>query len=755
MSETDDTDVLVLIPHDFFTVSSSSEDDQHRSRSHTKRARFYSKMSQDRSKPGSTGDLSKMLSSADNTPQKNVPPSSLYYKPEEPSSASGPRYSADFTSNLMAKSNGFDSSKFRRSTSDLPTMGDTPKQGEPNKEETREPTSPQSHPYVCGDNIGSVPDLGFGLRAFLASLGPPQHHCKTHSQDSPSRLPVHEDPCTKKYYYSVGGSENASALAAAKRQLEFDDSSPVRGSAEKMGSYMKRPSAFVPVSAEAVPRVADLQRGSSPGTPLPSLSQMWRDSEVQPLGPSEPSQQGPVDPLLLSQKLEEEVYKRMHCEQVIGDLQQKLLRESERVAVATQVDARKDDYLSKLRTRYEGTARQWQTERERMLLELTEKHEMCSATIQRLRNCEKELSKALDLASGFQQRALSLERDKAEFDSVAKAKEAALERECRSLEQEVLKLRAAAEISDRHENKRSDQLASLQNTLDDERKERLALETQYKRDESLILEAKDLRQKVDSLQQSLDDARSKEKTARQEIKELTQAMEQSRSTLKEQYQSQLDQVVRSKLSEFQTQLDQAEAAIRNQWENKEAEMAAKHAKVLSEMEQRHLNELKQVEERHTRDVGWWKRSLAKAMEQIQELTSELEKQEKHKEQLASKMRSLLQSQYQQATTLIWEQPTSSADSKVHDTRSWLSNDMPVTSSVNESRTEQDQLKKYIEMLLTRPVGDPLMQDSDSQSLRRERPSGSFAAELDLSKLTLNDKNKSSKDTSQKPPWKPA
>lgn len=77
-----------------------------------------------------------------------------------------------------------------------------------------------------------------------------------------------------------------------------------------------------------------------------------------------------------------------------------------------------------------------------------------------------------------------------------------------------------------------------------------------------------------------------QKAAQQEAKELGQAMEQSRSTLKDQYQAQLDQVVRSKLAEFQSQLDQAEAAIRTQWENKETEMAAKHAKLLNELEQR-------------------------------------------------------------------------------------------------------------------------------------------------------------------------
>jgi hypothetical protein len=64
-------------------------------------------------------------------------------------------------------------------------------------------------------------------------------------------------------------------------------------------------------------------------------------------------------------------------------------------------------------------------------------------------------------------------------------------------------------------------------------------------------------------------------------------MEHSRQSLKEQYQAQLDQVVRAKLAEFQAQLDNAETALRQQWENREAETRSKHARVLSEIEQRY------------------------------------------------------------------------------------------------------------------------------------------------------------------------
>lgn len=87
--------------------------------------------------------------------------------------------------------------------------------------------------------------------------------------------------------------------------------------------------------------------------------------------------------------------------------------------------------------------------------------------LQRLRGCERELSKALDLASGFQQRSLSLEREKTESEASMRAHILAVERECAQLEQETLKFRAAAQISEQHENKRGEQMAALNNLVED------------------------------------------------------------------------------------------------------------------------------------------------------------------------------------------------------------------------------------------------------------------------------------------------
>ncbi|KAF4518881.1 hypothetical protein B566_EDAN006732 [Ephemera danica] len=474
-----------------------------------------------------------------------------------------------------------------------------------------------------------------------------------------------------------------------------------------------------------------------------------------------------------------------HCEQLICELQQKLLRESERVAVATQVDARKDDYLGRLRERYDSAARHWHAERERLLLDVAEKNEMCSATIQRLRGCERELSKALDLASGFQQRSLELERDKTETEAKLQARVLSLERQCSLLEQEIMKHQAAASITEQHENKRGDQLAALQNLVEDEREERRKLEAENKRllreaeekeAAALTLEAerdaqqaklRDTKQRCDvleqqknALQQSLEELKKKEKSARQEVRELSQAMEQSRQSLKEQYQAQLDQVVRAKLAEFQAQLDTAETALRQQWENRETEARNKHTRALN--------------------IAWWQRSLSQAMAQIQELTSELERQEKHREQLAGKIRSMLQAQYQQAATLIWEPPTDgtngSAKANGGEFKGWgslpsvnqcgmgRSQTQPATSASENQLSEagtgtktvlssyaQAELKKYIEMLLQRPAGDPLHFEGQSQGTSSKT---SYIPELDLSKLSINlpEKSKTSKDN-QKPPWK--
>ncbi|KAF4518880.1 hypothetical protein B566_EDAN006731 [Ephemera danica] len=181
----------------------------------------------------------------------------------------------------------------------------------------------QNLPFVCGDNIGSIPDLGFGLREFLASLKPSHPQ----SRKTPTE-PVHEDPCVKKNFYSLGGEASTSTgFSVPRRQLNFDEHGevlPVSSQDDKLNmSAVKRPSAFVPVGSGDTRIIGEHQTASlhsemsrpeltgstatrSPSAVLPSLTQLWHDGgETLPKTPTSGSS-------LLHQKLEEEKYRRLN-----------------------------------------------------------------------------------------------------------------------------------------------------------------------------------------------------------------------------------------------------------------------------------------------------------------------------------------------------------------------------------------------------------------------------------------------------------
>lgn len=72
-----------------------------------------------------------------------------------------------------------------------------------------------------------------------------------------------------------------------------------------------------------------------------------------------------------------------------------------------------------------------------------------------------------------------------------------------------------------------------------------------------------------------------QKTAKNEVKILTEQQDKLRAELREVYQKQVDEVVKAKLQEFQTQLDSAEMVFQNELDMKQraiAEIAARKMK---------------------------------------------------------------------------------------------------------------------------------------------------------------------------------
>ena len=151
---------------------------------------------------------------------------------------------------------------------------------------------------------------------------------------------------------------------------------------------------------------------------LLSLGELWENARN--IGNTKNSE----DLSIYKQKYLEEEYRRQHCEKVIQSLQLKLLEEQQKVAVAVKVDKEKDETIIKLSEGWNKLLNHWQeleiekNNLEKKLQEEREKFESeVSAACQTVKRYELELSKALDLAHDYKEKCEISENDKKKLNS--------------------------------------------------------------------------------------------------------------------------------------------------------------------------------------------------------------------------------------------------------------------------------------------------------------------------------------------------
>nr|CAD7608146.1 unnamed protein product [Timema genevievae] len=93
--------------------------------------------------------------------------------------------------------------------------------------------------------------------------------------------------------------------------------------------------------------------GQGSGTLL-SLSELWGEQELAPV-----FFQDRGDHANLASRLEEERYRRQHCEHLIVDLQGQLLQEHQKLAVAVKVDTAKDHAIARLQSAWAQLVQHW------------------------------------------------------------------------------------------------------------------------------------------------------------------------------------------------------------------------------------------------------------------------------------------------------------------------------------------------------------------------------------------------------------
>ncbi|KAK3925427.1 Centrobin [Frankliniella fusca] len=550
---------------------------------------------------------------------------------------------------------------------------DRSQRNESYKQPVNEPIVTSRNQYRLGDNVESIPDLGYGVREAWSAAG----------ASLKERLPLEgetakEAPIQFQAAHQSEGSplpKQSPKVFASRRKLDLDFPSRQKPSVEDLGE--RETSRSLDSLSSGVdqigstrnkrditpPSIAPIQKEDvGPSKTLLSLAELWNDGE-------KPTMKSAGDTKLL-QKYEEERCRRQHCEQLVHALQTKLLESQQKLAVALQVDSDKDAAIAKLQGAWNSLANHWRTveDQRHYLTKQLQDHKLCSESQikqmnEKLERYETELSKALDLAHGYKEQSVNAERVHISQMEQLAGKAQELERQllaatitCTEVQKreetlrakynedhaKLVELKAAMEKATKSLSSHEADIAVLE-------EEKSALQTRLKEEKARL----DMQQQTrDKMRSELEEVKKREKTLQSELKRTTEQMETMKTELHDFYQAQLERVVRDKLKEFQGQLDAAEATLQRELEAKERSVAQLAARQLQHVTEKHKLEVSLLEQKHSEELRLMQLQHAKALRQIQDLENHLAAHEKRSSSLAERLHAVMENQWREALNII-------------------------------------------------------------------------------------------------------
>uniref|UniRef100_A0A0K8T7M8 Centrobin n=1 Tax=Lygus hesperus TaxID=30085 RepID=A0A0K8T7M8_LYGHE len=637
--------------------------------------------------------------------------------------------------------------------------------------------------FILGENVGSVPDLGLGVRDLYAKSSSPRK--------SDDQRPVVEEPIGRRDAFLVGSSSNGED----PRNSNFTRS-PMRGSPQRVPLNLetRKPKSFsprrkLPFSEATHPKLTGSTVSQPPSKPdnyiertahhggsgdsndfphehmkndrplafqpkplashfrgnLMSLADLWKN---------ESNHSSHDDPSKLRQKLEEEKFRRMHLEETIQSLNKRVLEEQEKLAVAMVVDEGKDKAIIQITEAWKQMVEHWkkiEADRHSMSQRLiSEKAALKRAredVDKKIERWEKEVSQALDLAAGYKNKCVLLEVEFSISKESLEGKVTVLEEKLKVNEKTLTDLLEERKfLSDKLQSTQEEvqdgkrlidstrkEVESIQQNLSTVEAELAIVKEQRGLIEMRLMEEKGrvviLEQQKSSLEDKLEEAHRCQMNAEKEAKNAIAELESSKMNLREFYQNQLEMVVRSKLTEFQGQLDAAQLSMQAEIESTK-EMAQKRAEEQhNSLVNSHVAEIRRLEAIHKDEL----RSLE--LKLVDSERRRLKLENNHKD-IAQKLHGVMENQWQQALSILTSeislrQPNSELcrnvkpegrPERLNQHRNFASKpgesesseDTPfnkddlVTCRSTAPRPQpsgkQEQLLKYIHMLLEKPPG---------------------------------------------------
>ncbi|XP_060526547.1 CAP-Gly domain-containing linker protein 1 isoform X2 [Cylas formicarius] len=767
MSDTDDTDDLLLIPPDFFSLESEPEPPYYNIVDNL--IRQVSKLQNRIETIENTSELSLIDSSLENstnmshkynsmedvyqpgsaqsTPQKprtkcklnSLPasPNVEHYSPRKcsmrmrsPQKGEGPNVDSKMLNeidNFISNAKTIHRSQAARNLEE--SYGTKQQPIQLHKMDSRinvqEPQIVKENTWSCGDNIISKHNSNFG----------PRDEVGDESSDSSSEST--QLTAYNKYGESEPVHVNLNAMNALSMHRKLMD--------QKIASEEVR-----------LPKKRGIHTLTS-DMGLLNLADIWGSENLS------------KSPTKLKQKLKEEKLRRQHCEQLINELQTRNLELQQKLAVAMMVDDSKNETIRQFKGALEKvtlTIEKLNEEKMSWTQEMAKLKKQSSLELetsqQKLAYYEKEASKALNLAHANQDKISSLETRCSDLQSELEVIENKLKDAQSNYDIEVEKNKQLAEIITQKEIELKESKTVLsdartevfeshkavevcQKEFSDLKNEYMKLQSDLRHEKGALIALTEQKKKLLS---DLQNAKAQEKHLKESLDDAKAKLESTKLELRNYYQGQLEIIVENKRKEMQTQLDKERQMTVEEFKKKEVSIARTAANHIKEISEKCALEIKLLEEKHQEEVRLYQLQIVQLRKELEHLQTKLAHLPEKRAQIAKQLQKVMESQFNEAIKMMSSSPASftelpNGDSILNDT---LGNHLrydpnrnrrqekdtidgmsdfdetPVSSRGGEPKQSESEIQKYINMLLNRHPGNPTVEPPPAKDVQaRERP----------------------------------
>ncbi|GFN91519.1 centrobin [Plakobranchus ocellatus] len=391
----------------------------------------------------------------------------------------------------------------------------------------------------------------------------------------------------------------------------------------------------------------------------------------------------------LRDSLEKETYRRKHCEEHIQKLNTKLLEVQQQLAVAVSTDKRKDIMIEQLDKQLARVVEGWkkrEAEKDEFLKTLSQEKSQIEEALQSqqvmINNFEVELAQTVDeLKKEKERSAQTIRHLKQDIFEAEKAKESAEEH----LDAEREKFQAMSDEWDSLKEAKADleqRVAKAHEKLKQEQ-ERWSLKEQELNNK--IAEVKEATQKVINIEKvKAEEMKKKKEGADVECADLKSELKKAVLDMEQLLREKESQKVEMSIMEakFESAQRKLEADLHAQMEKEIADQASEfHARLdstVEEMSERHRRQVSELHQRQQRDLAQqaaaindqrdqkdeeFRHQIADLEEKLQEMRTENSalrqsklKLESQRMEILSKLQLMMQSQWNEAVSLLVNTP---------------------------------------------------------------------------------------------------